>query len=194
MRASLGVPANALLLGIVGTILPGKGHVYLIRALPKILSAAANVRLVVVGAQESAEHGESLRQEAERLGVESKITWIGHRSDVSDFMSALDVCVVASLQENLPQVVLEAMAARVPVVATSVGGIPECVLPGETGALVPPRDSSALAEAIVGLLRDSELRRALGSTGRRRVQEHFSPDSQVPLIEAALARVVRRAG
>jgi glycosyltransferase involved in cell wall biosynthesis len=193
MRASLGVPADALLLGIVGTILPGKGHLYLIRALPKILSAAENVRLAVVGTLESPGCGEALRREAKRLGVEAHIAWVGHRSDVSDVMSALDVCVVASLQENLPQVVLEAMASGVPVVATAVGGIPECVLPGETGLLVPPRDSSALADAVVKLLRDPPLRRALGAAGRRRVQTHFSPDSQVPLIEAALARVVRSA-
>ena len=76
-------------------------------------------------------------------------------------------------------------------VATAVGGIPECVLSGETGVLVPPGDSSALTEALVGLLSNSALRGALGAAGRRRVQDHFSPDSQVPLVEAALARVVR---
>jgi glycosyltransferase involved in cell wall biosynthesis len=191
MRASLDVPDDALLLGIVGTILPSKGHLYLIRALPKILSAAANVRLAVVGTHESPEYVDLLRQEAKRLGVESKIAWIGHREDVPIVMSAFDVCVVASLKENLPQVVLEAMAAGVPVVATAVGGIPECVLSGETGVLVPPRDSNALAEALVGLLRNAALRGALGAAGRRRVQDHFSPESQVPLVEAAFARVVR---
>ncbi len=194
VRASLGVPDDTLLLGIVGTILPGKGHVYLIRALPKIVAAAANVRLAVIGAAESAECQRSLEQEAAGLGVASHIAWLGHRSDVADLMPALDVCVVASLQENLPLVVLEAMAAGVPVVATAVGGIPECVLPGETGVLVPACDSSALAEAVIELVRNPPLRQAMGAAGRRRALAHFSADSQVPLIEAALARAARRAG
>jgi L-malate glycosyltransferase len=191
-RDSLGVSDDTLLLGIVGTVFPNKGHLNLIRALPKVL-AAGDVRLAIVGREEVKEYGELLRAEADRLGVAKQIIWTGHRPDVPAIMSALDVCVVASLKENLPLVVLEAMGAGVPVLATDVGGIAECVVQGETGLLVKPGDSDALADALVKLLGDPAGRQAMGATGQRRVRDHFSIDGQVPLIEAALARVVRPA-
>jgi glycosyltransferase involved in cell wall biosynthesis len=190
-RASLGASDDTLLLGIVGTVFPNKGHLHLIRALPKVLAAGGDVRLAIVGHEEVKEYGETLRAEANRLGVSEKILWTGHRPDVSTVMSALDVCVVASLKENLPLVVLEAMAAGVPVLATAVGGIAECVVQGETGLLVKPGDSDALADGLVELLGDPVGRQAMGAAGRRRVHDHFSIDGQAPLIEAALARVVR---
>jgi len=109
-------------------------------------------------------------------------------------MSALDVCVVASLKETLSQAALEAMAAGIAVVGTTVGGIPECVVPGETGLLVPPRDSGALAGALIGLLGDSARRRAFGAAGRRRAIEHFSAEKYLCSFEAAVDRVTRRSG
>jgi len=193
IRASLGVPDDALLLGIVGTLLPIKGHLYLIRALPKVLAAVGDVRLAIVGREELKEYGEMLRAEANRLGVAKQIVWTGHRSDVPTLMSALDLYVAASLEETLSMVALEAMTAGVPVLATAVGGLPECVVHGETGLLVKPGDSDALADALVELLRDPARRQAMGAAGRRRVHDHFSIDGQAPLIEAALARVVRPA-
>ena len=134
-----------------------------------------------------------LREEAERLGVAQRILWTGSRNDVPQLMAALDVCVVASLKETLSQVVLEAMAAGVAVVATAVGGIPECVVSGETGLLVPPRDSDALARALIDLLGDSARRRAFGEAGRRRVCEHFSAEKYLSSFEAAVQRLTRQA-
>ncbi len=87
-------------------------------------------------------------------------------------------------------VALEAMAAGVPVVATAVGGIPECVLHERTGLLVPPGDRHALADALIELLKNAEKRRALGAAGRRRVAENFLAPKQVSLIEEAFRRVV----
>ena len=190
-RASLGAGDDDLLVGIVGTVIPIKGQLHLIRALPRVLAAGGDVRLAIVGEERVPEYSELLRKEAKRLGVAGRIVWAGHRADVPAVMSALDVCVMASLKENLPMVVLEAMAAGVPVVATAVGGIPECVAPGETGLLVRPGDSDSLAQALIELLGDSVRRRALGLAGRRRVRDHFSVDKQVSLIEAALERVIR---
>lgn len=190
-RASLGVSDAELLLGIVGTVIPIKGHLYLIRALPRIMAAVGDVRLAIVGEERSPEYSKLLREEAKRLGVADQIVWAGHRSDVPTVMSSLDVCVVPSLKENLPLVVLEAMTADIPVVASAVGGIPECVIQGETGLLVRPGDSDSLAQALVGLLSDPARCRALGLAGGCRVRDHFSADKQVSLIEAAMERVVR---
>jgi glycosyltransferase involved in cell wall biosynthesis len=196
VRAALGVPEETLLLGIVGSILPLKGHVFLIRALPTVVAAIGDLRLAVVGGANKPKHLRHLRhlrEESQRLGVADRILWTGSRNDVPQLMSALDVCVVASLKENFPQVILEAMAAGVVVVATTVGGIPECVVPGETGLLVPPRDSGALAEALIGLLGDSARRREFGAAGRRRVAELFSAEKYLSCFEAAVERVIREA-
>jgi glycosyltransferase involved in cell wall biosynthesis len=188
-RAALGVPDEALLLGIVGSLLPAKGHLYLIRALPEVIAAVGDVRLAIVGSGIRVRHEQRLHAEAQRLGVADRILWTGSRNDVPQLMSALDVCVVASLKENLPQVILEAMAAGVAVVATAVGGISECVAPGETGLLVPPRDSGALAGALIELLGDPARLRAFGAAGRRHAGEHFSAEKYLSSFEAAVQRL-----
>ena len=94
-------------------------------------------------------------------------------------LAALDVFALASLEENLPMVILEAMALGLPAVATAVGGIPECVVSGETGLLVPPADPQAMAAAVAGLLADPVRCRRLGEAARRKVQESFSLEGQI---------------
>jgi L-malate glycosyltransferase len=190
-RATLGASSGDLLLGIIGGVFPNKGHLYLVRALAKISAAAGNVKLAIIGEELDPEYAKLLRREAQRLNVAGRIVWAGRRSDMPAVMSALDVCVVASFKETLSLVVLESMAAGVPVVATSVGGIPECVVHGETGLLTPPGDSDSLAGTLIKVLGDPDLRREFGEAGRRRVCEHFSADEQVPAIEAALKSIVR---
>ena len=91
IRAALGVPDEALLLGIVGSLFPAKGHVYLIRALPEVIAAVGDVRLAIVGREIPLKHVEMLREEARRLGVAERILWAGSRNDVPQLMSALDV-------------------------------------------------------------------------------------------------------
>jgi glycosyltransferase involved in cell wall biosynthesis len=98
---------------------------------------------------------------------------LGERDDVPQLLAGADVFVLSTLSEGMPISVLEAMATGLPVVASAVGGIPEVVVDGETGLLVPPRDPEALAEALRTLLADAALRRRLGQAGRRRAQELF---------------------
>jgi glycosyltransferase involved in cell wall biosynthesis len=147
--------------------------------------------LLVVGGGSIA-YRAAVEREAAHLGVDSMIIWSGQRTDVADIMSALDTFVQPSLEETFSLVTAEAMAAGLPVVATAVGGVPECVSAGETGVLVPPADAGALAGALIGLLRDAPLRRRLGEAARKRVQERFSPETQVPRIEAALSLAAQR--
>jgi L-malate glycosyltransferase len=189
-RASLGASNENLLLGIVATVLPNKGHEYLIRALPKISAAVPKVRLAIIGAELATVYSESLRQEIKQLGLEDRVSWAGRRTDMPAVMAALDICVITSLTENLPMVALEAMAAGLPVVATSVGGIPECVIHEKTGLLVPPGDADALANALIGLLKDADRRRELGMAGRSHVTENFLAQKQVALIEETFRQVV----
>ena len=133
-----------------------------------------------------------LERTAEQLGVSSRIIWAGYCPNAYEVLAALDVFVLASLEENLPMVILEAMALGLPAVATAVGGIPECIVPGQTGLLVPPANPEVLAAAVVGLLADPAQRRRLGEAGRRQVQESFSLESQTTRIEAALQTILSR--
>jgi glycosyltransferase involved in cell wall biosynthesis len=115
---------------------------------------------------------ESLEQQAARLGL-SNVRFLGFRSDVQPVLDALDVFAMPSLCETLGYALLEAMATELPAVGSAVGGIPEVIVPGETGFVVPPRNADRLAEGLRGLLRDAELRMRMGGAGRRRVGRDF---------------------
>ena len=118
---------------------------------------------------------------------------VGERSDVADLLARADVFVLSSTSEGLPVSILEAMAAALPVVASSVGGVAEAVDEGETGFLVPPRDPVLLAAALERLLDDSTLRRRLGANGRERVREHFGLEAfQRAHVDVYRRELVRR--
>jgi glycosyltransferase involved in cell wall biosynthesis len=161
----------------VGRLCAVKGQRELIEALPRL--ARTDVTLLLAG--EDVESGGAYREALERaardLGVADRVRFLGRRDDVPALLAAVDVLVLPSWIEGLPLVVLEAMAAGVPVVATDVGGTPEAVADGETGVLVPPRDVDALAGAIDALLSDPERARRLGAAGRERARERFDAES-----------------
>jgi glycosyltransferase involved in cell wall biosynthesis len=148
-----------------------KGQHTLLRALVHL-----DAHAVLVG--RDLEHGgvyeRELRDEAARLGVADRVVLAGPRNDVTALLAGCDVFCLPSSVEGLPIVVLEAMAAARPVVASAVGGTPELVADGVTGLLVPPEDAGALAAALDSLLRDPERARALGEAGRDRVRSEFS--------------------
>lgn len=108
-----------------------------------------------------------------RHDLSGRVEFLGEREDVPALLAAADVFVLSSRSEGLPVSVLEAMSAQLPVVASAVGGVPELVVEGETGLLVPPGEAEALAAALSSLLADGKLRRRLGEAGRRRVEEQF---------------------
>ena len=150
----------------VGRLRPPKDFMTLLRA---IEPGSVRVRIVGDGPERAA-----LEAEVARLGLERTVELLGMRGDVGELLAAADVFVLASDSEGLPMSVLEAMAAGLPVVASAVGGVPELVREGETGMLVPPRDSAALAGAIRRLVEDPALRDRLGAAGRQRVEREFS--------------------
>ena len=188
VRAELGIAAAVLVVGTVGAVIPRKGIADLVRAWRRVLDVHADARLLVVG-DEPQGHADALRALADRLGLGGTIVWAGRRADVPAILAALDVFVLASHQEPFGLAAAEAMAAGLPVVATAVGGLPECIADGETGLLVPPADERALAAALLALLGDAPRRQGLGAAGRSRVAARFAAEIQVPRIEAVLARV-----
>ena len=193
LRDEYGIPPDAPLLGAVARLEPEKGHRHLIAAMPAILRAVPDTWLAVVG--EGSEAG-ALRAQAHGLGsaVADRIVFTGRRDDVSALTADLTVAVLPSLREAQGISLLEAMARRVPVVASDVGGIPEVVTDVVDGRLVPPGDPAALAAAIVELLRDPDLRRRLGQAGYRTVADRFSVDAQVRRIQELYDEELARAG
>ena len=150
VRAEIGVPAGSPVIGVTARLHTIKGHAYLVQALPEVLRSVPDAHVVLTGDGPD-------RRDLERMvvgaGLGARVHFLGHRTDVPDVTQVYDVAVVPSLWECLPYVLMEAMALGKPVVASRVGGIPEVVADGVTGTLVPPRDSGALAAAIVDLLR-----------------------------------------
>lgn len=193
LRASFGVTEGDVLVGQIGDIIPRKGLLYLVRALPAILSQVANLKLVVVGdVKNSAPYLSQIKTEARTLGVADAIHWAGHRRDIPDVLSALDVVALSSLEESLPLSILEAMASAKPVVATQVGGLPECIAAGRNGLLVRPGKPEALAEAIGTLAQDAALRRTMGACGRERIASEFSVAAITARIEQVFEKVIHK--
>ena len=179
-RAGLGIPTSACVVGTVGRLHPVKGTSYLLEAFADLAPGHAEAILLLVG---DGPQRTQLEELARCLGVSERVRFLGNRSDVSRLLQAMDVFVLASVWEGMPNAALEAMAVGLPVVATGVGGTPEAVVDGETGLLVPPRDPDGLAQAIARLLRDPELWRTMGQAGRRRVEQHFSVEQMVRQTE-----------
>lgn len=188
VRQEFGIADDRMLMGIIGDVIPRKGMLHLVRALPDIVRQIPQAHLLCVG-HPKPDYAELVKAEADRLGVGRHITWAGSRSDIARVLSALDLYVLPSLEESLPLSILEAMAAGCPIVATAVGGIPESVEDGRNGFLVPPAQPIPLASAIVRVLSDESLRRRLSGASRQMVRERFSVDSHMTRLEQIFQRV-----
>jgi glycosyltransferase involved in cell wall biosynthesis len=154
-----------------GRLSPDKGFDVLIRAASVVCAADPGARFIVFG---DGVLRDELPKQAAAAGVADKIRFVGFRTDLDRLMPHADVFVLPSYNEGLPNVVLEASAAGVPVVATAVSGTPEAVVEGETGYLVHAGDAAALADRLFRLLRDAGLRRRMGRAGRAFVAERFT--------------------
>jgi glycosyltransferase involved in cell wall biosynthesis len=169
LRTEWGIPENALVLGFVGRLVPQKDVPTLIRAFSLFSRHHPESRLVIVGrGPEEA----SLRRRAVMCGLSDRIVWAGFREDIPKVMSSFDVFVLPSKYEGFGLVLLEAMAASKPVVASRVSAIPEIVEEGKTGILVPTGDPEGFAEAFEDMA-DRDLREAYGAAGFKRVLREF---------------------
>ena len=171
VHRELGLPAGAPVVGNVAALVPHKGQRHLLDAAARVVAEVPDARFVIVGAGELRD---ALAAQVARLGLERHVVLTGFRTDALALLKAFDLFVMSSVTEGLGTSVLDAMACGRAVVATRAGGIPESVVDGETGLLVPPGDPAALASAVLRLLRDADLRQALGRAGRVRVDARFS--------------------
>jgi len=174
LRAELGLDENAVVFLSVGRLEPVKGFDILIEAWR--LLDIPRPHLVIVG---DGSLRQSLQKQAAEAGIGRDVHFLGFRQDVPDWMHMADAFVLASRNEGMGRVFIEAMAAGLPVVATRVGGVPSVVLHERTGLLVPPEDPQALAEAVARLAVDRELRRRMGAAGRERVWPEYDESTMV---------------
>ncbi|HET7291713.1 MAG TPA: glycosyltransferase [Vicinamibacteria bacterium] len=183
---ALGVPRSADVVGNVAALTGHKDQATLLEAAALLAPLRPEARVLIVG---EGERRASLVAQAGRLGIADRVIFAGFRSDVDRLLPAFDVFCLTSHLEGLGTSLLDAMCFARPVVATAAGGIPEAVVDGVTGRLVPVRDARALAEALAEVLADPERSAAMGRAGRERFLERFTADRMVEdtlrVLEAA---------
>ncbi|HOX09888.1 MAG TPA: lipopolysaccharide heptosyltransferase II [Candidatus Omnitrophota bacterium] len=182
-------------IGIIGRLTPLKGHAYFFRAAAKALKYFPRLKVLVVG--DASPGKERYRQELQdtvrRLGLEKHVEFLGRRSDIPEILAGLDLLVLATtVPEGFGRVIIEAFAAGVPVVATSVGGVTEIIRDGVNGLLVPPEDPQAMSDAIVRMLKDRALTKGIVRNARKDAEEKFNLDRMITetvrVYEEALER------
>ena len=162
---------SELIVGTASRLVPLKGIRYLVRAVARLSARFPKLRLEVAG---SGPDEVTLRDLAAQLGVADRVRFLGWCDDLATVMRGWQIYVQPSIEEALGAGILHAMAAGLPVIATRVGGIPEAVADGMSGFLVAPSDADALADKLAFLIQSPELRRQMGSAGRKLIIEHFS--------------------
>lgn len=187
VRRRLDLPQQAPVVGTVAVLRAQKRLDLWLETARRVVAERPEVRFVVVG---DGPLRSDLEAEAARLGITSSVRFAGLQDDVPPFLALFDLFLLSSEFEGLPLALLEAMAAGVPVVATSVGGIPEVIATDRDGVLVPFGDPEALAESVFGLLADPQRRERLAAAARRRVAEEFGVARMARELEAIYREVV----
>ena len=182
------LPHGVPLIVNVGALVGHKGQTHLLDAMPLVMRDVPDAHLVILG---EGELRAPLERQVKELHLERAVRMPGFRDDVLSLMKSADLFVMSSVTEGLGSAVLDAMAMGLAVVGTRAGGIPEAVVHGETGLLVPPGEPKPLAAAIVRLLKDPLLRARYGHAGQARVAAHFGVDALVDGTLAVYRDVVR---
>ncbi len=184
IRRELGVDPNVPVVAVVCRLNPGKGLEDFLEAAVRVRQRYPSARFLIVGdSRVNPAYKTALEDLCGRLNLKHTVIFTGERHDVQRLLPEVNVSVLPSLSEGLSNSVLEAMAARLPVVATRVGGNPEIVENEKTGLLVPPRDAEALSNAIIRILESPDLAKRFGEAGRERVATRFSLEAMVRSTE-----------
>lgn len=179
-RREFGIPLDAVALVTVAVLREAKGIQFMLRAMPAVLRSFPNAYYLVVG---GGDYRPALEEEAKRAGVQTNVVFAGTRSDIPRLLAAGDLFILPTLTEALPTVLAEAMAARLPIVASAVGGVPEMIVNDANGILVSAGNINDLENAAVKLLSDPALRRQMGEAGWRIVNQKFNIKTQVRQLE-----------
>ncbi len=173
-RREIGINGNEFLVGIVGPVSEHKGVEEFLHAASIIVKQIPNTRFAVVGPDRPKNFGIRMHQLAEELNLQNQIIFTGFRRDIASVMAGLDILVTPSRVEAFGRVLLEAMAAGTPVVASHVGGIPEIISDPDFGILVPPQYPDLFADQIIQLLTNEDRRKTIARNAQRHINEHFT--------------------
>lgn len=188
-KAKLGLPAGRLLIGAVGRLSNEKAFDSLIRAVGQLVGQGCDLELRIAG---EGDQQQNLEQLIGDLGLQERVKLVGFCKDTIGFYHAMDVFALTSIREGLPNVLLEAMALEVPILATNIAGIPKLVQHEATGLLIEPGSVHAIVAGLKRLINSSELRRRLATEARRSIETSFSfqkrMDRIVEIYQTALAR------
>ena len=180
LRQSLGIPDASLVVGTIGRLTRKKGSGYLIEAAGELISQFPNLHVVVIGSRDTTEPEPfqiELNRRIKTLGLEKHVTLTGERQDIPELLGILDIFTLPTFfHEGLPRSIIEAMAMGLPVVTTDVRGCREAVVNEKNGFIVPPQNSTELAEALRKLLSNSQLRQNYGKASRERVEVEYNED------------------
>jgi glycosyltransferase involved in cell wall biosynthesis len=191
LRRELRVAPGVVLIGMIGRLVPQKGHGVFLEALATVMRARVDVRAIIVG-DATADGADpdgfraALQARARDLGLSDRVIFTGFRDDMPAVMNGLDLFVHASLKEPFGSVIVEAMAASVPVIASRTPGPQEIIEDGITGVLTPPGEAPALAAAMRRLVEDPERRARLGEAGRRHAERTYDLRQTIALFDQHL--------
>ena len=176
--------------GTVGVLRSWKGHKYLLQAILSISAVIPNAFFYIVG---NGPQYNNLKKLAETLNVTDSVIFLGHREDIPEVIASFDVIVHPSYQnEGVPQSILQAMAMKKPVVASDAGSIKEVVINSKTGFLIRSRDSHLIAEKVIELYHNSQLRINFGNEGRKLVENNYTLDGMIEKMETLYEGLLRK--
>ncbi|MBN1543379.1 glycosyltransferase [candidate division KSB1 bacterium] len=171
LKNSFSLPLEAPIITTIGRLTEQKGHLYLLQAVPSILRSRPDIHFLIVG---DGHLKEKLQKSIQDLSISNSVHLVGAHKDIPGILALTDIFVLPSVDEGLPMVILEAMAAGKPIVATKVGGVAKAVEHNQTGLLIEPRDPHVLAIALLDLLQDINRCRALAQAAQRKAKADFS--------------------
>jgi glycosyltransferase involved in cell wall biosynthesis len=171
--SDLAIATNSILIATVGRLTLAKGHRYLIDAVKPVISRFPKAHFIIIG---DGELRKELEVQVEKNGVAGYVHFLGTRANISNLLAATDLFVLPSLWEGLSMALLEAMAAAKPIISTAAAGTVEVMIPGQTGLLISPGDSQALAEGIMQMLSDQNQARIMAQAARQHVEINFSAE------------------
>jgi glycosyltransferase involved in cell wall biosynthesis len=175
-RKILNLPPGCVVITTVAVLREPKGIQFMLQALPAIVKVVPNLFYVIVG---DGDYRMALEELSNQLNIQEHVIFLGHRTDIPEILAASDLFVFPTLQDALPTVLFEAMAVGLPIIASAVGGVPEIIHHQQNGVLVPPADTSSLAETCIHLLSDGEYLKQISASALRTVKEKFDIQKQI---------------
>lgn len=181
-REKIGVPKDAIVVGIIGRLVKEKGYLELFEAFREITAERSNVWLVIIGPEEPEKADRISADAFKQYNIAERTRWLGSRDDVPELLACCDVYTLPSWREGFPRSAIEAAAMRLPIVATNIRGCRQVVENGKNGLLVPLKDSKELEKALLKLIGNPDLREQMGKAGYEKSQKEFNEQKVCEII------------